>query len=68
MRKKSALMEVLVANNATHLLGEIVAAELIDAMEHPDRTKALAEFVNSEEAQSLVRTKRRQRRAKPVNV
>jgi len=69
MRKKgSKLMEVLVANDAAHLLGDILAAQLIDAMEHPDSTKALAEFVNSERAQYLVRTKRRSRRVKPVNV
>jgi hypothetical protein len=72
MKKKekplSKLMEVLTAAGATHLLGEIIAAEIIDAMEHPEATKELADFVNSPAAKHLVKARKRWKKEKPIPV
>jgi hypothetical protein len=41
----SALMKLLEEKGLTHLLGEILAAQLIDAIDHPTSTQELADFV-----------------------
>jgi hypothetical protein len=64
--KPSKLMEVLAAHGLADrpgLLGEIIAAQLIDAMEHPETAKQLADFARSEGAQHLVKTNKKRRKA-----
>jgi hypothetical protein len=65
----SKLMEVLAAHGLADrpgLLGEILAAQLIDAMERPESIAKLAQFANSEGAQALVRARKKKRRKAPT--
>jgi hypothetical protein len=69
--KPSKLMEVLMAHGLADrpgLLGEILAAQLIDAMERPETARKLAEYASSEGAQNLVKANKKRRKAPTVDV
>jgi hypothetical protein len=64
----TALMKLLEKNGLTHLLGEIVAAEMIDAIENPKGAQALAEFASSPAAARLRKRKQGRKRTKKQTI
>lgn len=66
-KQPSNVMEVLaaygLADNA-RLVGELLAAEFIDAIEHPEQIMELAQFANSEAGRRLARRSRKRQRKK----
>jgi hypothetical protein len=57
-------MQMLEKHGITHLLGEIVAADLIDAIDNPVAIRDLANFVESDSGKRLRRISNRNRRAR----
>jgi hypothetical protein len=59
-------MKLLEEKGLAHLLGEIAAAEVIDAIENPKLAQMLAEFANSPAAAILRKQRHRKRTKKPT--
>jgi hypothetical protein len=58
-------MEVLEKHGVAHLLGEIIAAELVDAIDHPVTSRELADFAQSPAGKRLRKRRARNRTARP---
>lgn len=69
-RGGSKFLQVLRAHGQEHLLGELMAAVIMDEMENPKACQEMAEFVNQPHIKALVRSKRwragGRKRAKPA--
>jgi hypothetical protein len=64
----TALMKLLEEKGLTHLLGEIMAAEMIDAIDNPKTARTLAEFANSPAAATLRKGKQDHKRTKKPTI